>query len=119
MSAGWKLLTRLKDHSEMLVPLCHLKKSNPLQVTLFKKSHCLDDKPAFKWLVQYTLKRADRIISLIKARVKVTTHKYGVEKYTRITNAKHLDEKNGNKIWMDTLTKEMINVSIVFDILPF
>lgn len=62
----------------MSVPLSQLKESNAVQVVLFLKSFGLEDKQAFQWWVLYTLRKADRIIYFIKARVKVTTHKYGM-----------------------------------------
>ena len=50
--------------------------------------------------------------------MKVTTHKYGIEIPRSIKDAKRLDEKNGNTLWMDALAKEMMNVSVAFNILP-
>ena len=85
----------------MWVPLSQLKESNPVQVSLFAKSHGIQDELAFRWWVRYRLKKSDRIISMIKARVKVTTHKYGIEILTSIEHAKCLEEKNGNTLWMD------------------
>ena len=60
----------------------------------------------------------ERIISSIKTKVNVTTHKYGIEITTSIEHAKQLNEKNDNTFWMDVLTKEMTNVSKFFDFLP-
>ena len=56
------------------------------------------------------LRKRDIIISAVKARLKVSTRKYGVEVSTS-------DKKNGNTLWDDALTKEMTNVSIAFEIL--
>jgi hypothetical protein len=38
----------------------------------------LDDEPAFAWWVPYTLRRRDIILSKVKARVRKTTHEYGI-----------------------------------------
>ena len=72
----------------MLVPLSQLKESNPVQVALLDKSRGLQDELTFQWWVPYTLKKYDRIISSIKARVKVTTHKYRIEIPTSIKHVK-------------------------------
>ena len=115
--AGWKILTRLKDQSEMWVPLSQLKESSLVQVALFASSRGIDNEPAFSWWVPYTLKKVDLIICQIKARMKVTTHKYDIEIPRSIKDAKRLNEKNGNTLWMDVLAKEMMNVSVAFNIL--
>ena len=91
-TAGWKILTRLKDQSEMWVPLSQLKESSPVKLAVFAQSKGIADEPVFSWWVPYTLKKADRIICKIKSRIKVTTHKYGVEIPKSIADAKRLDE---------------------------
>ena len=61
--------------------------------------------------------KRDTIISTVKARVRVATHKYGIEVPQRIKHARQLDKKNCNTFWMQALAKEMSNVSIVFELL--
>ena len=68
-------------------------------------SRGIDDEPAFKWWVPYTLRKRDTIISAVKSRVRVATHKYGIEVPRGIEHAKQLDKKNGNKFWMRALAK--------------
>ena len=102
----------------MWVPLSQLKESNSVKLALFTTSRGIADELAFSWWVPYTLKKADCIICQIKAGMKVTTHKYGIEIPRSIKDAKRLDEKNGNTLWMDALAKEMMNVSVAFNILP-
>ena len=46
---GWKLLVRLNDMSEKLVPLKHLKESNPVDVAEFAVARGIQDEPAFAW----------------------------------------------------------------------
>ena len=65
----------------------------------------------------YTFRKRDPIISTVKARLKVSPHKYGVDVPTNIEHSKRLDKQNGNTLWADALTKEMTNVSIAFEIL--
>ena len=50
-------------------------------------------------------------------RISRVTHKYGVELPTSIDEARRLDLKNGNTLWMDAINKEMENLKVAFDIL--
>jgi hypothetical protein len=71
--------------------------------------------------VPYTLRKKDlsNIIAAIKSRVKVNTHKYGIEVPRSMAHANKLDdETNGNTLWIDAWKKEMTNVSIAFEMLP-
>ena len=81
----------------------------------YANSRGIDDEPAFKWWVLYTLRKRDNIIAAVKARVRVATHKYGIEVPPSIKHAKQLDKKNGNTFWIQTLAKEMYNVSTAFE----
>ena len=65
----------------------------------------------------HTLRKRDKIISTVKARIKRTTHKYGVEIPRTVKEAYALDEKNGNTLWRDALNREMENLKVIFDIL--
>ena len=56
------------------------------------------NEPAFSWWVPYTVKRKFFIIDAIKYRLKVATHKYGVEIRTCIEHAICLDAINGNRL---------------------
>ena len=103
--AGWKLLIAMKDGREQCFPLKQLKESNPNNVDEYAVSRGIDDEPAFKWWVPYTLRKRDTIISAVKSRVRVATHKYGIEVPRGIEHAKQLDKKNGNKFWMRALAK--------------
>lgn len=61
--------------------------------------------------------KSDSIISKIKARLKHTIHKYGVELPRNYDHALELDKKIGNNLWQVAYEKEMYNVSISFDFL--
>ena len=116
-TAGWKLRVVLTNGATRWIPLKDLKESNPVDVAEFAVARGIDDEPAFKWWVPYTLRKRDTIISAVKARLKVSTHKYGVEVPTSIEHGKRLDKENGNTLWADALTKEMTNVSVAFELL--
>jgi hypothetical protein len=57
------------------------------------------DEPAFAWWVPYTLFKCDIILSKIKARIRKTTHKYGVEIPTSVKHAYRLNRENGDGLW--------------------
>ena len=107
----------MKDGSEQWFPLKYLKGSNPIDVAEYAKSWGIDDEPAFKWWVPYTLGKWDNIIAAVKARFWLATHKYGIEVPRSIEHAKQLDKKNGYKFWIQALSKEIHNVSIAFELL--
>ena len=66
-------------------------------------SQDIDDEPAFKWWVPYTLIKRDTIIAAVKARVRVATHKYGIVVPRSIEHAQHRGKKNGNTFWIQEL----------------
>lgn len=114
---GWKFLLRWSDGKQTWVPLVHVKESHPVHVAKYAQAHGITDHAAFAWWVPYTLKKRDAIISKVKARLRRTNRKYGVEIPTSIEHARRLDDENGNTLWMDALKKEMQNVGIAFEIL--
>jgi hypothetical protein len=115
---GWNLLVLWKDGSEQWVPLKLMKESHPVEVAEFSVSRGIDSEPAFCWWVPFTLRKRDRIISAVKARVKRVSHKYGIEIPRTINDALKLDEKNKDTFWRDAINKEMENLKVAFDILP-
>ena len=115
---GWNLLVLWKDGSQQWIPLKIMKESNPVEVAEFAATRGIDGEAAFQWWVPYTLRKRDRIISAVTARVAKTTHKYGVKVPRSVHEAFRLDEENGNTIWRDALNKEMDNLKVAFDILP-
>ena len=95
---GWKFLTLWKDGSESWIPLKLLKESNPIEVAEFAKARGIDDEPAFNWWIPYILRRRDRIIYAVNKRIKIMSHKYGVEVPTSIEHAYRIDKANGNHL---------------------
>jgi len=114
---GWKFQVRWKDGSTQWIPLKVLKESNPIDIATYVKARGIDDEPAFAWWVPFTLRKRDRIISLINARVRKKTHKFGIEIPTSIEHARQLDETNGNSYWGNAIDKEAYNISVGFKIL--
>ena len=89
-----------------------MKESHPVETAEFAKARGIDDEVAFAYWVPYTLCKRDIIISAVKARLKKTSHKYGLEVPTGIQHSLKLDAENGDHCWRDALAKEMHNVGL-------
>ena len=116
-TCGWFLLVRWKDGSETWFSLKDMKEAHPVETAEFAKARGLCDEPAFSWWVPYTLRKRDVILSAVKARVRKTTHKYGIEMPTSVDDAYELDRKNGSDFWAKAIEKEMTNAGIAFEVL--
>ena len=116
-TSGWKLLVRWKDGSESWIHLKDLKESHPVELADYAKARGIDDEPAFKWWVPYTMRKRDVILSAVKAHLRKTSHKYGIEIPSSVAHASRVDAKNGNTFWRDAIALEMQNNGVAFDIL--
>jgi hypothetical protein len=114
---GWSMLIQWADESEAWVPLKDLKESHPCETAEFAKARGIADEPAFAWWVPYTLRKRDIILSKIKARIRKTTHKYGIEVPLSIEHAFAIDKKNNNTLWRDALALEMTEIGVAFEVL--
>ncbi len=63
------------------------------------------------------LRKQDEIVSAVNSRVRKTSHKYGIELLTSVKHAIEINQKNGNTLWQDALSKEMAYVCVAFEIL--
>ena len=54
----------------------------------------------------------------MKSSIRKTTHKYGIELPTSQAHAYSIDTMNNNTFWIDSISKEMLNVGIAFGVLP-
>jgi hypothetical protein len=114
---GWKFLVQLTNGTHQWIDLKILKESNPVQIAEYVTARNIADKPAFAWWVPYVLRKQDVIVSAVTTRVRKTSHKYGIELPTSVKYAIEIDQKNGNTLWQDALSKEMGNVCVAFEIL--
>ena len=117
-TVGWSLLVKWKDNSESWIHLKDMKESHPVETAEYAKARGISDEPAFHWWVPYMLRKRDVILAKVKAQVRKTTHKYGIEIPTRVMHAIELDKRNGNTLWQDALKREMTNIGIAFEVLP-
>ena len=95
---GWRFLCEWKDGSSSWVSLKSLKESNPVEIAEYVTALGLNDEPAFKWWVHYTLKKRDAIIAAINTRVRKKTHKFGIRIPGNSQEA-HAIEKDNGKIF--------------------
>jgi hypothetical protein len=94
-----------------------VKESHPVETAEFATARSIADEPAFAWWVPYTLRKRDIILSKINARIRKTTHKYGIEIPTSVQKAMEIDRSNNNTFWKDALAKEMTEVGVAFEVL--
>jgi hypothetical protein len=114
---GWQLCVQWKDGSaRSWERLADVKESNPIEVAEHSVARGIESKPVFAWWVDFTLKKRDRIISVVKQRVVQKTHKFGTRVPNTVNEAHALDKVNGNALWTDAVAKEMKNIRVAFDI---
>jgi hypothetical protein len=112
---GWEVCVQWKDGSTNWVTMKDIKDSNPVQLAEFAVAQKIHTEPAFAWWVPFVLKKRERILSKVKSKYWMRTHKYGIEMPKSVQHAIQLDEKNGNTLWWDAIMKEMANVRIAFE----
>ena len=97
-----------------------MKESHPIECTEYDGAQDLQSEPTFNWLVNYVLKKRERIISLVKkrsARYLKRNEKFGIALPNNIEEAHRLDKKTGNTLWEDYITIEMLNTEVAFKLL--
>jgi hypothetical protein len=72
---GWQLLLQWKDGSTNWVTLKNVKNSHPVQAAEYTVGNKIATELAFAWWVPYTIKKRNQILSKIKSRYWVKTHK--------------------------------------------
>ena len=72
--------------------------------------------PSFAWWVPYMLKKRNWIVSKVKSKYWIRTHKFGVQILKSVQEAKELDHQNGNSLWWEAICKEMKNVRPAFEV---
>ena len=112
---GWEILIQWKDGSSTWVALKDAKEAYPGQLAEYATAAATASKPAFAWWVPFTLRKRNRIISKIKSKYWVHTHKFGIKIPKNVEKAKAFDAENGNTFWWDVICKEMRNVRPAFE----
>ena len=114
---GWHMCVNWKDGTSTWERLADLKESNPIELAEYAVAQDIAHQPAFAWWVPFTLKKRQSIIGAVKNRFHKKTHKFGIEIPQKVSDAKRIDDANGNTYWQDAIAKEMKAVRIAFKIL--
>ena len=94
-----------------------MNKSYPVKVAEYAEANKLSSKPVFAWWSPFTIKKRELIIGAAKARLKKKTHKYGMLVPNTVNKAYIIDKEAGNTIWRDSISKEMKNNRVAFQVL--
>jgi hypothetical protein len=111
---GWEILVTWKDSSTNWITLKDVKDTYPVQLAEYAFANKLDKEPAFAWWVNYVHEKKEAILSKVKSKYWIRTHKYGIKVPKSVEHARKLDQQNGNTLWWDAIMQEMANVRIAF-----
>ena len=114
---GWEILLQWKDGSTIWEALKDIKECYPLQMADYAIENGISNKLAFSWWVPHVVKKRNRIISKLKSKYWVRTHKFGLKVPKRVEDAIRIDKENGNHLWWEAICKEMRNVRAAFEVL--
>ena len=108
---GWK------DKTKTWVSLNLLKEAHPVEVTEFARAKGIDSEPAFSWWVPHVVRKREVILATIKSRLRITTHKFGIEIPVSIKDTERIYLKNGNSFLRNAISLEVHNVGVAFEVL--
>ncbi len=113
---GWELMIQWKNGSTTWVPLKDTKEAYPVQIAEYAIAAGISQEPAFSWWVPFTMKKRKQIISNVKSKYWIRTHKFGIKIPKNAEEAKAFDLENGDTKWWDSIWKEMTNVHPAFEV---
>ena len=113
---GWELLAQWEDRSTNWISLKDLKESYPVQTAESAVAAKIAMQPAFAWWVLHTLKKRNRIISKVKSKYWLRTHKFGIQIPKSVEEAKHFDQENGDTLWWEAICNKMRNIRPAFEV---
>ena len=79
--------------------MADIKESYPVQLAEYAIANRIDHEPAFKWRVEKTLKRKERMINKVKSKYWRSTHKFGIEIPKSVNEAYRIDRETGTVHW--------------------
>ena len=80
------------------------------------KYNNLNDEPKFAWWAPHVLKKRTRLIKNAVSMYKRRGYKFGMKIPISVEDALYLDNLSDNKLWEESLLKEMKGVQVAFDI---
>ena len=114
---GWKFLVNTwKDQSTTWISLKDIKEAYPVQAAECAVQVWITEESAFAWRAPHTLKKRNRIITKVKSKYWLRTHKFGKRIPKSVKEAREIDAKNGNTYVWDAILKEMKNDHPTFDV---
>jgi len=112
---GWHILVEWRDGSMTWHRMADIKESYPVQLAEYAIANKINHEPAFKWWVEKTLKRKERMVNKVKSKYWRNTHKFGIEIPKSVNEAYKIDRETGTAHWTRAIEKEMKNVRIAFE----
>ena len=104
---GWHILVKWRDGSMSWHRLADIKESYPVQLAEYAVANGIGHEPAFKWWVEKTLKRKERMINKIKSKYWRSTHKFRIEIPKSVEEAYNIDRVTGTSHWTRAIEKEI------------
>ena len=104
---GWSMCCEWKDGSTSWIPLKEIKEAYAVETAEYAVMNKIEDQPAFSWWVPYVLKKRKQIISKVKSKYWLRTHKYGIRIPKSVKEAFQIDKEEGNTYWTDAIHAEM------------
>jgi hypothetical protein len=93
-----------------------IKGSYSVQLAEYATQRWIAGEPALAWWIRNVLQKWNIIITKLKTKYWVRTHKFGVKIPKTVKEAKLFDKENGNTLWWDATCKEMKNVRPAFEV---
>jgi hypothetical protein len=87
----------------------------PLQVAEYAVAARIAEEPAFAWWVPHTLRKRTSIISKVKSKYWLRSHKYGIRIPKTVEEALLLEQQNNDREWWNSINREMVNVRPAFE----
>ena len=113
---GCEILIEWKGRSTNWVTLKVVMESNPVQLAEFAISNCIAEEPAFAWWVPLVMKKRNCILTKVKTKYWLRSHKIGIRIPKSAEEANKVDNQNGNTLWCDAICKEIRSVRSAFDV---
>ena len=105
-----------KYGSTNLNDLNYVKESYPVHLDEYEIENGYSDKPVFAWWVKFVMKNCDRILSKVKSKYWVRTHKYGTRFPKDVREAKQIYTDNENTLWWYAIMFDTKNAILAFEV---
>ena len=112
---GWEILIQWKYGSTTWEKLKDIKGCYPVELAEYAVDKHIHDAPAFAWWVPHVIKKRNRIVSKVKTKYWLRTHKFGIRIPKNVAEARLIDKENGNHLWWNAILEEMKNVRVAFE----